>query len=107
MWASAQAIGALDRAAAAGVTSAVLVPADTPPGELLWTLDENEIDLIVLAGYLQLVPTDVIARYEGRVLNVHPALLPLHGGPGMYGIRVHQAVLNSRAKVSGFIRRTA
>ncbi|MBW3630684.1 MAG: phosphoribosylglycinamide formyltransferase [Gemmatimonadetes bacterium] len=94
-------IGALDRANAAGVRSAVLVPADTPPGELLWTLDENEIDLIVLAGYLQLLPTEVIARYHERVLNIHPALLPSFGGLGMYGNRVHRAVLQSGARVSG------
>lgn len=94
-------IGALDRAAAAGVPSAVLVPADTPPGELLWTLDEHEIDLVVLAGYLQLVPAEVIARYHERVVNIHPALLPSFGGLGMYGIRVHRAVLQSGARVSG------
>ena len=94
-------IGALDRAAAAGVAGVTLRPADTAPGELLRVLEEHRIDLIVLAGYLQLVPTDVIARCEGRVLNIHPALLPAFGGLGMYGIRVHRAVLESGARVSG------
>ena len=99
--ASRPGIGALDRAAAAGVTAATLRPADAAPGELLRLLDEHRIDLIVLAGYLQLVPTDVIARYRGRVVNVHPALLPAFGGLGMYGIRVHRAVLESGARISG------
>jgi phosphoribosylglycinamide formyltransferase 1 len=95
------AIGALDRAAAAGVPSVVLRPADTAPGELLAVLEEHRIDLIVLAGYLQLVPTEVIARFHERVVNIHPALLPAFGGLGMYGIRVHRAVLEAGARVSG------
>ena len=94
-------IGALDRAAAAGVTAVTMRPAETPPGGLLQALEEHRIDLVVLAGYLQLVPEDVIARYHERVVNVHPALLPSFGGLGMYGIRVHQAVLESGARVSG------
>jgi folate-dependent phosphoribosylglycinamide formyltransferase PurN len=55
----------------------------------------------VLAGYLKLVPSEVIARYRGRILNVHPALLPAFGGPGMYGHRVHEAVLASGVAESG------
>jgi phosphoribosylglycinamide formyltransferase-1 len=55
----------------------------------------------VLAGYLKLVPAAVIARYRDRILNVHPALLPAFGGRGMYGHRVHEAVLASGARESG------
>jgi formyltetrahydrofolate-dependent phosphoribosylglycinamide formyltransferase len=58
-------------------------------------------DLVVLAGYLRLVPGGVIAAYRGRIINVHPALLPRHGGPGMYGRRVHQAVLEAGDAESG------
>jgi len=60
-----------------------------------------EIDLIVLAGYLKLVPGDVVKSFEFRIINIHPALLPSFGGSGMYGANVHKAVFNSSAKVSG------
>lgn len=56
-------------------------------------LDEARVDLLVLAGYLKLVPPAVVARFAGRIINIHPALLPQHGGEGMYGSRVHAAVL--------------
>ena len=59
------------------------------------------MDLLVLAGYLKLVPAAVIARYRDRIINIHPALLPAFGGRGMYGRRVHEAVLASGARESG------
>ena len=59
-------------------------------GRLLTALN---IDMIVLAGFLQLVPEYLLQRYPQRIINIHPALLPKHGGKGMYGIKVHQAVL--------------
>jgi folate-dependent phosphoribosylglycinamide formyltransferase PurN len=59
------------------------------------------VDLVALAGYLQLVPADVTRRFAGRLLNVHPALLPDFGGPGMYGARVHRAVIAAGARTSG------
>jgi formyltetrahydrofolate-dependent phosphoribosylglycinamide formyltransferase len=65
---------------------------------LLWRF---QIDLVVLAGYVKLVPAPVIAAYRGRIINIHPALLPAFGGKGMYGSRVHQAVLASGAQESG------
>ena len=61
----------------------------------------HRVDLLVLAGYLKLVPAAVIARYRGRIVNIHPALLPAFGGRGMYGRRVHEAVLASGARESG------
>jgi folate-dependent phosphoribosylglycinamide formyltransferase PurN len=64
-------------------------------------LREHAIDLIVLAGYVRLVPTEVVRSYHGRIVNVHPALLPAFGGQGMYGMHVHRAVLASGARVSG------
>jgi formyltetrahydrofolate-dependent phosphoribosylglycinamide formyltransferase len=69
--------------------------------EWLELLRQHQVDLIVLAGYLKLVPPAVITAYRGRIINIHPALLPSFGGPGMYGLRVHQAVLASGARVSG------
>lgn len=69
--------------------------------EWLAILEQERIDLLVLAGYLRLVPAAVIAAYRGRIINVHPALLPRHGGPGMYGRRVHAAVLAAGEAVSG------
>jgi folate-dependent phosphoribosylglycinamide formyltransferase PurN len=59
------------------------------------------VDLLVLAGYVKLVPPDVVAAYKGRIVNVHPALLPAFGGKGMYGARVHQAVLASGVRETG------
>jgi folate-dependent phosphoribosylglycinamide formyltransferase PurN len=59
------------------------------------------VELVVLAGYLKLVPSDVVHAFAGRMINIHPALLPSFGGKGMYGLRVHQAVLESGATVSG------
>jgi formyltetrahydrofolate-dependent phosphoribosylglycinamide formyltransferase len=92
--------GALQRARAADVETAVLDdPADGPA--LVRLLADHKIDLVVLAGYLKLVPPEVVAAFEDRMINIHPALLPAFGGPGMYGRRVHEAVLTSGATVSG------
>jgi phosphoribosylglycinamide formyltransferase-1 len=92
--------GALARAAAHAVPAEVLTePADA--ADWLGRLERHRVDLLVLAGYLKLVPLEVVARYRGRILNVHPALLPAFGGRGMYGHRVHQAVLASGARESG------
>lgn len=92
--------GALRRARDRDVTAAVL--ADPADGDaLLARLDAHAVDLVVLAGYLKLVPPVVARRFRGRMLNVHPALLPAFGGPGMYGLRVHRAVLAAGARVSG------
>jgi len=90
--------GALARARRAGVTTTVLRdPSD--PAEVLAALADAQ--LVVLAGYLKLVHASVVARFKGRMINIHPALLPDFGGPGMYGQRVHEAVLASGAKESG------
>jgi len=90
--------GALARARRAGVPTTVLRDA-TDPGELQAALGDAQ--LVVLAGYLRLVHASVVARFRGRMINIHPALLPDFGGPGMYGHRVHEAVLASGAKESG------
>jgi phosphoribosylglycinamide formyltransferase-1 len=68
---------------------------------LLTALQQAGTDLVCLAGYMRKVPDAVVAAYTGRVMNIHAALLPSFGGQGMYGIRIHQAVLDYGAKVSG------
>jgi formyltetrahydrofolate-dependent phosphoribosylglycinamide formyltransferase len=91
--------GALERAHTAGIP-ALHIPAaalDT----LLPALKEHRIDVIALAGFLRMIPADVTRAYRGRIINVHPALLPKFGGPGMYGRRVHEAVLASGDRESG------
>jgi phosphoribosylglycinamide formyltransferase-1 len=82
------------------------IPAEilSDPGDAtawLDALERAQADLLVLAGYLRLVPPGVIDRWRGRIINIHPALLPAFGGPGMYGRRVHEAVLRSGARESG------
>ena len=68
---------------------------------LLSTLRVHDVNFIALAGYMKQVPPVVVAAYRNRIVNIHPALLPRFGGPGMYGIRVHEAVLASGEKTSG------
>ena len=98
-------IEAIARAERVGVPVAVIGTADhdapTLAERTLSVLEEHRTDLIVLAGYLKLIPREVVARYRGRMLNIHPALLPAFGGPGMYGPRVHEVVIASGARVSG------
>lgn len=62
---------------------------------------KEKIDLIVLAGFLWLVPTTLIRAFPNKIVNIHPALLPKYGGKGMYGINVHKAVLENKEKESG------
>lgn len=68
---------------------------------VLTILEEHNIDFIVLAGFLWLVPNNIISKYEKRIVNIHPALLPLYGGKGMYGNRVHEAVVANQETESG------
>lgn len=99
-------IGALDRAREHAVPTAVLPPSRFADEEafaeaLLRTLRAHRVDALVLAGYLKRVPGPVVAAYRHRILNVHPSLLPAFGGPGLYGRRVHEAVLRHGCRVSG------
>ena len=68
---------------------------------LLTTLDGWNTDLIVLAGYMIKIPAEMIEAYEGRIINIHPSLLPKYGGKGFYGMKVHRAVLKNREPESG------
>jgi phosphoribosylglycinamide formyltransferase 1 len=92
--------GGLARGREYGVGAELLRDA-ADPEEWLELLRRHRVDLLVLAGYLKLVPAPVVAQYRDRILNIHPALLPAFGGPGMYGLRVHRAVLASGARESG------
>ena len=69
--------------------------------EVLTMLQKRGTDLLVLAGFLWLIPANIIEAYRGRIINIHPALLPRFGGSGMYGDRVHRAVLDAGCKESG------
>lgn len=69
--------------------------------EITSVLDNLGVNFIVLAGYLKLIPNELVEHFENRIINIHPALLPSFGGKGMYGLNVHRAVFNSSAKVSG------
>lgn len=91
---------ALARAQSAGIDAVALLDWRSGP-EWLALLESHRAELLVLAGYLKLVPAPVIARFRGRIINVHPALLPAFGGKGMYGRRVHEAVLASGVGESG------
>jgi formyltetrahydrofolate-dependent phosphoribosylglycinamide formyltransferase len=94
--------GALERAEAHGVAGALLsTPARATGEDLAEVLRRHRAELIVLAGYLRRIPEEIVHRYAGRIVNVHPALLPSFGGPGMYGSRVHEAVLAAGVGVTG------
>lgn len=96
----------LERARRAGV-DAVHLSSQTHPdaaaldAAILGTLERHGVNLVILAGYMKKLGPRTLAQYRGRVLNIHPALLPKFGGRGMYGKRVHEAVLAAGEKVSG------
>lgn len=95
---------ALERARQAGVP-AYVVPWSRDPADfgrrLAEVLDAHRAQWVCLAGFLRILPPEFVQRYRGRILNIHPSLLPAFGGRGMYGERVHQAVLASAAVESG------
>jgi phosphoribosylglycinamide formyltransferase 1 len=97
---------ALNRAQMAGIDGYHVSQKKYPdPKEYLrqleTVLDNKRINLIVLAGYLKLLPSEIVDSYYGRIINIHPALLPKFGGTGMYGANVHQAVLAAGERYSG------
>jgi formyltetrahydrofolate-dependent phosphoribosylglycinamide formyltransferase len=91
---------ALIRAATASIDVAAFNSNDDG-SELLALLQKFRVDLVVLAGYLKRIPPKVINEYAGRIINIHPALLPAFGGEGMYGARVHEAVIAAGAEETG------
>ena len=96
----------LERAEKAGIKNEVISPKDFPDRSsfnkaFLAKLDEYKPDLIVLAGFLVVIPEMVIEKYEGKIINIHPSLIPSFCGTGYYGLKVHKAALERGVKVSG------
>ena len=97
---------ALQRAHGAGIPAVVVNHKDFPPvtafeAKLRDTLRAHRVDLVCLAGFLRILSPGFVAAFPGRIVNIHPALLPAFGGKGMYGEKVHRAVLASRVRQSG------
>jgi phosphoribosylglycinamide formyltransferase-1 len=94
---SKEGVFAIERAKKAGIPAVVIKDNVI----LLEKLQEVNAELIVLAGYLKILPPEIIKQYKERIINIHPALLPSFGGKGMYGLNVHKAVLEYGCKISG------
>jgi len=97
---------ALERAKKHKIEALYVTPVDCRDSKEYFTklikfMEEREIDLICLAGFLLMIQPELVRKYKGRILNIHPALLPSFGGKGMYGHHVHEAVIKSGAKYSG------
>lgn len=98
--ANREGVGALGRARSASIPAEVFDPSDNGTS-LLEVLRRYEVDLVVLAGYMKRLPPSVVTEYHRRIINVHPGLLPEFGGAGMYGSRVHAAVLDAGVSTTG------
>lgn len=97
---------ALKRAENAGIDAMCISPKDYADREtfnhaLLQAVEQANPDLIVLAGFLVVVPKEIIAKYENRIINIHPSLIPSFCGTGYYGLKVHEGVLSRGVKVTG------
>lgn len=97
---------ALTRAEKAGIPSKYIGPKDFPDRQafgsaMVAVLQEYGIDLVVLAGYLVIIPEQMISVYRNRIINIHPSLIPAHCGMGYYGLKVHESVLAAGNKVTG------
>ena len=92
--------GGLDRAERAGIKH-IYIGKENFEQELIKLLEEHEIDIIVLAGFLKILSSDFVSRYPDRIINVHPSLIPSFCGDGFYGLCVHEAALEYGVKVTG------
>jgi len=93
---------AIQRARRAGIETMVITGTRTTfESALLSTLDRHEIDIVILAGFMRILSPQVIRKYEGRILNVHPSLIPSFCGEGYYGLKVHEEALARGVKVTG------
>lgn len=104
--ASKDGIGAIERAKKHGIRAEVFSKADYPDLEELYEklaalLNGLGVDYIVLAGWLKIIPESFIKKFEDRIINIHPSLIPAFCGGGYYGLKVHRAVLEYGAKISG------
>ncbi|MDE7025367.1 MAG: phosphoribosylglycinamide formyltransferase [Paramuribaculum sp.] len=94
--------GVVERARQLGVPVKTLTRTEIHNPEIMLSLmKEHDISMIVLAGFLLMIPEFLIDNYPGRIINIHPSLLPKFGGKGMYGIHVHRAVAEARETVTG------
>ena len=97
---------AMERARSQGISTVEVRPKEFDTDEaygarILEVLAEHEVDLVCLAGYMRILPSSIVGAYRWRIMNIHPALIPLFGGKGMFGEHVHQAALDYGVKVSG------
>ena len=97
---------ALERAKGHGIEALCISPKDYESREafneaFLAKLDSYQVDLVVLAGFLVVIPEQMIAQYRNRIINIHPSLIPSFCGTGYYGLHVHEAVLKRGVKISG------
>lgn len=92
--------GGLDKAERAGIKH-IYIGKENFEQELIALLEEHEIDIVVLAGFLKILSSDFVSRYPDRIINVHPSLIPSFCGDGFYGLRVHEAALEYGVKVTG------
>ena len=92
--------GGLDKAERAGIKH-IYIGKENFEQELIALLEEHEIDIVVLAGFLKILSSDFVSRYPDRIINVHPSLIPSFCGDGFYGLRVHEAALSYGVKVTG------
>lgn len=104
--ASKQGIKALDRANKHNIPAYVFekknyLDSSIMYAEIIDVLKRNDVDLIVLAGYLGILTENIVSEYKGRIINVHPSLIPKYCGNGFYGLKVHQAVVDNKEKISG------
>lgn len=91
----------LERAKRLGIPTFIFTPKELNEGVVLERLLYNRIDFVVLAGFLKMIPAHIVKAYPSRIVNIHPALLPRFGGKGMYGERVHKAVIEAGETESG------
>ena len=97
---------ALERAKKAGIEAKCIAPSAFGARELfnkalIKALDEAEIDLVVLAGFLVIIPEEMVAKYRNRIINIHPSLIPSFCGTGYYGLKVHEKALERGVKLTG------
>lgn len=97
---------ALERAQNAGIEAKCISPKEFADREsfgqaMVDTLREHQIDLVVLAGYLVIIPETLVKAYRNKIINIHPSLIPAHCGMGYYGLKVHESVLATGNKVTG------
>ncbi len=93
--------GVVDRAFKLGVRCITFTPQQLQDGFVMQKLDELDVDFIALAGFLLKMPEEIVEEFEGLLVNIHPALLPQYGGKGMYGMAVHEAVVENEDEETG------